>query len=634
MVKFFWSRFKPFLFCFVGFQVLSLCGKFVQSWEGVSLSPLNMAATLGVLALTSVIAFLYMMLPYLFYLLFLPARKVNSKLDKIVTSVIFFIFVYANLFGVVAEQIFWDEFNSAFNFIAVDYLVYTHEVIENIYQSYPVNALLLAILIVSLIIFKLSYRFLFSDESDVAFSKRLVGVCCYVLVLVLSYYSVDMTKLEWSSNRFNNEAGKQGTFSLFSAFLKNELDYKTFYPVRDEKANLELLKKKFQAKNVTFLNPDENIVRKISADKPEIKANVVIVLMESLSAKYLEMKEPAPDGTLVKLTPNLDKLATQGLYLSNVYATGTRSVRGIEALTLAVPPLPGMSIVRRDNNENLRSVGSIFAEKGYENKWLYGGFGYFDNMNYFFANNGFEVVDRGTWDKGEVSFANAWGACDDDTYKKLIKEADESYAKGKPFLSVMLSISNHRPYTYPDENLPLKSGQHKRRGAVLYADYAIGQFIEEAKTKPWFDNTVFVFVADHTAGAAGKEEINLEGHRIPAIIYAPKLIKPQKIDTAVSQMDILPTLLGILNFDYVSSFWGQDILKPNYESRFFVSNYQKVGYVKNGTDVILKPLKDFSFEGKEISKEEQDKLMAEGIAFYQQADEWETYLPLVPEKAQ
>ena len=117
----------------------------------------------------------------------------------------------------------------------------------------------------------------------------MVGVCCYVLVLVLSYYSVDMTKLEWSSNRFNNEAGKQGTFSLFSAFLKNELDYKTFYPVRDEKANLELLKKKFQAKNVTFLNPDENIVRKISADKPEIKANVVIVLMESLSAKYLEM---------------------------------------------------------------------------------------------------------------------------------------------------------------------------------------------------------------------------------------------------------------------------------------------------------------------------------------------------------
>ena len=375
-------------------------------------------------------------------------------------------------------------------------------------------------------------------------------------------------------------------------------------------------------------------MRKISADKTEIKANVVIVLMESLSAKYLEMKEPAPDGTLVKLTPNLDKLATQGLYLSNVYATGTRSVRGIESLTLAVPPLPGMSIVRRDNNENLRSVGSIFAEKGYENKWLYGGFGYFDNMNYFFANNGFEVVDRGTWDKGEVSFANAWGACDGDTYKKLIKEADESYAKGKPFLSVMLSISNHRPYTYPDENLPLKSGQHKRRGAVLYADYAIGQFIEEAKTKPWFDNTVFVFVADHTAGAAGKEEINLEGHRIPAIIYAPKLIKPQKIDTAVSQMDILPTLLGILNFDYVSSFWGQDILKPNYESRFFVSNYQKVGYVKNGTDVILKPLKDFSFEGKEISKEEQDKLMAEGIAFYQQADEWETYLPLVPEKAQ
>ena len=238
-----------------------------------------------------------MMLPYLFYLLFLPARKVNSKLDKIVTSVIFFIFVYANLFGVVAEQIFWDEFNSAFNFIAVDYLVYTHEVIENIYQSYPVNALLLAILIVSLIIFKLSYRFLFSDESDVTFGKRLVGVCCYVLVLVLSYYSVDMTKLEWSSNRFNNEAGKQGTFSLFSAFLKNELDYKTFYPVRDEKANLELLKKNTVDIVITdVMMPVMDGVKLCKNIKQNVSTSHIPVIMLSAKTDLSDQKEALGTG--------------------------------------------------------------------------------------------------------------------------------------------------------------------------------------------------------------------------------------------------------------------------------------------------------------------------------------------------
>ena len=628
MICFLWQRFRPFLFCFLVFVLLSCLGKIFQSFSEMSFSLVSIVAMLGSLLLTSLIAFLYMMLPYLLYLLFLPVRKVASKTDKVVSAVFFFCFVYANLFGVAAEQIFWDEFSSAFNFIAVDYLVYTHEVIENIYQSYPVNCLLVAILLLSTAILVLMRKTLVQIGNGVAFSRRFVGVVGYILLLVGVYHFVDITQLEWGKNRFNNEAGKQGTFSLFSAFLKNEIDYKTFYPLRDAADNMKILTAKFDKNGVKLLQPDKNILREISYAKPEIKANVIIVLMESLSAKYMDMTELSPEGENIKLTPNLNKLASQGLYLSNVYATGTRSVRGIEALTLGVPPLPGMSIVRRNHNENLRSVGSIFAEKGYENKWIYGGFGYFDNMNYFFANNGFEVVDRGTWNKGEVTFANAWGACDEDTYHKLIQEADKSYAKGKPFLSVMLSISNHRPYTYPDENLPLKSGKHKRRGAVLYADYAIGKFIETAKTKPWFDNTVFVFVADHTAGAAGKEEINLEGHHIPAIIYAPKLVKPQRVDMAVSQIDILPTLLGILNFDYVSSFWGQDILKSDYESRFFVSNYQKVGYVKGGTDVILKPLNDFSFEGKEISNEEKDKLLAEGIAFYQQADEWETYLPL------
>lgn len=622
-MRYLWQRFKPFAYFMIAAEVAVLLGKIYQSFGDFSFAPWELLKMLAVLALTSVIAFMYMMIPYLLFLLILPQSKQNSRLDKVVTVVMFTTFVYTGLFQVAATQIFWNEFQAAFNFIAVDYLVYTNEVVMNIWESYPVVWILSALLLITIGVVKLAYKHLFTEIPAPSFGGKLWRSGVYVLVLVAAYFAVDMSRLEICNNSMNNEGAKEGTYSLFSAFLKNELPYNRFYMVQDEQENLRILQQKLGGKNVEFLAPDEGIARKITSAKPENKANVIVVLMESMSSEY--MNENLPEGHM-KITPNLEKLSKESLYFSNAYANGTRSVRGIEALTLSVPPLPGMSIVRRQNNENLHSIGSIFKQKGYDNKWIYGGFGYFDNMNYFFGNNGFQIVDRKVWDKDDISFVNAWGASDEDTFRKVIKEADKSYAEGKPFLSMILTISNHRPYTYPEGKIPLESGKWGRIGGVMYADYAIGQLVEEAKTKPWFDNTIFVFVADHTAGASGKEQINLEGHHIPLMFYAPKLIKPQRIETPVSQIDALPTLLGLLNFDYESRFYGQDALGEDYESRFFVSNYQKIGYVKNGTDVILKPVRQMAVEGVAVSDAALQKQLSEAIAFYQQADEWEQNL--------
>lgn len=574
---------------------------------------------IGVAMLTTTISFLYMMIPYTLYLLFLPKSKQNRRLDKIITISMFSFFVYLNLFGKVSSLVFWDEFSAAFNFIAVDYLVYTTEVIANITQSYPVAWIFLAIFVVAFLVVKLTSRFLFTTIVAPRFFKRLFNTILYSLLLVISYFGVDMSNLELNKNYYNNEIAKEGTYSLFSAFLKNELAYNNFYLTQDRSENLAILQKKLGGDNVKFLKPSENISRLVKAKGTEKKPNLVIVLMESMSAKFLD--ENRPDGANI-ITPNLSKLSKEGIFFSNTYATGTRSVRGIEALTLAVPPLPGMSIVRRQNNEKLHNIGSILHDKGYDNKWIYGGHGYFDNMNYYFANNGFQVVDRGAWAKEEVTFANAWGAADEDTFNKVITEADKSYAAKKPFFSILLTISNHRPYTYPDGRIDLPSKIARREGGVKYADYAIGKFIEDAKSKPWFENTVFVFIADHTAGAAGDEEINLEGHHIPFIIYAPKLAKAKRIDTAISQIDALPTILGLMNLDYESRFYGQDALQAGYESRFFVSNYQKVGYVEDGIDVILKPVKQYSVEPENADKNLVEQNLRSAIAFYQQASDW------------
>lgn len=203
--------------------------------------------------------------------------------------------------------------------------------------------------------------------------------------------------------------------------------------------------------------------------------------MESMSTKYLREE----DAHGAQFTPNLRRLAEQAAFFPNVYATGTRTVSGIEALTIAVPPLPGMSIVRRKGNENIYNIGSIFRRKGYKTEFIYGDVGFFDNMNYYFKNNGFEITDKTDFAKNEIRFANAWGISDEDLFEKVIKQADKRHQAGERFFQFVLTTSNHRSYTYPENAIDIPSGTG-RNGAVKYADYAIGKFMEEASKKPWF----------------------------------------------------------------------------------------------------------------------------------------------------
>ena len=567
-------RLIPFFVVTVISEGLYLLLQLINNFGVLDLRPLALVQTLGVLLLTTLVSFLFMVIPYVLYLLFLPSARVNGRVDRAVTCSLFALFVFLTLFEKAASWVFWDEFQSAFNFIAVDYLVYTHEVIANINESYPMGWILSALLLLTAVIVYAGRRFLFPAPASPHFGRRLFSTAVYALVCLLAYHNVDISRLEVTSNRYNNELAKEGTYSLFSAFLKNELPYKDFYIMHDEAQNLRILQNKLGGRGIVFAEPGQSVKRHIRSPRAEQKHNVVIVLMESMSSKFLtENRYP---GQPV-ITPTLDRLSKEGLFFSRTYASGTRSVRGIEAVNLSIPPLPGQSIVRRPGNENLHGLGSVFTEKGYDNKWIYGGYGYFDNMNTFLGGNGFRVVDRTAWTDGEITFANAWGAADEDTFAKVIKEADKSYASGKPFLTLLLTISNHRPYTYP-------------------------------------------------SGAAGDEEIDLEGHHIPWIIYAPKLVKARRIDMPVSQLDVLPTLLGLLNFDYESRFYGQDALSPDYESRFFVSNFQKIGYVKNGAGVILKPVRDYAVLPAGTQSTHVQTLLDEAVAFYQSASHWKHFL--------
>jgi phosphoglycerol transferase MdoB-like AlkP superfamily enzyme len=345
------------------------------------------------------------------------------------------------------------------------------------------------------------------------------------------------------------------------------------------------------------------------------------VSVESLGAEFL-----GAYGDPRGLTPNLDRLARESLWFSRVYATGNRTVRGLEALALALPPTPGQSIVRRPHNETLFSLGSVFEDKGYGVLFAYGGYGYFDNMNAFFDANDYRVIDRRAIPSERIEFENVWGVADEHLYDQVIEEIDREKAArpDRPVFVHVMTTSNHRPYTYPPGRIDIAPGTG-REGAVKYTDYALGRLIERSRHHPWFRDTVFVITADHGANARGTSRIPVDKYLIPVMVYSPAHVAPRRVDRLMSQIDIAPTLLGLLDFRYYSKFLGRDVLhSPPDSDRAFVANFQALGYLRGDRLVVLNPRRSVAalrmVAGHGIPAADSDPaLVKEAIAFYQVA---------------
>ncbi|MDQ8036645.1 MAG: LTA synthase family protein, partial [Pedobacter sp.] len=407
-------------------------------------------------------------------------------------------------------------------------------------------------------------------------------------------------------------------YNIFSAYRNNELNYSSYYPT------LPAAELGSQLQTLGLAPAYSGKAPVIAAALPQHPKNVVMITVESLSADYL-----GTFGNQQGLTPNLDKLAKEGLLFTNLYAAGTRTVRGLEALSLSVPPTPGQSIVRRPGNENLATLGAALNRSGYHSWYVYGGYGYFDNMNYYFSHNSYEVVDRSDIPGKDVGFANAWGMSDEYLFAQASRLLDRETKTGPQFLMVM-TTSNHRPYTYPDGRIDIKS-PGGREGAVKYTDYAIGKFIADARQHSWFKDTVFVIVADHCASSAGKTSLPVYRYHIPAIIYSPDNIRPQQENRMVSQIDIAPTLLGLLGLPAEPHFFGKDVLHDSsYKPRALIANYQEVGYLQDDQLLMLaphKPARQFRVENSDGEKEKQTEvavdpaLLKTAISYYQGAAE-------------
>ncbi|MXN92385.1 sulfatase-like hydrolase/transferase [Flavobacterium sp. Sd200] len=618
-------------------QLLRVCF-FIWQYDEVSWNILNVLQTLltGLFFDLGTVAFVC--IPAVIYYTLTPNRFAGSWADK--TLIWFFtsLTVIIIVFTFFAEITFWDEFKTRFNFIAVDYLIYTHEVVANINQSYPLPLLIGGVLLISggiLFLFYKSGAFTISFTIKAALKQRLYTLGLTLVTAFIFGFFINNSMAEWSSNRYNSEISKSGIYSFFAAFRNNQMKYTEFYTQIDNNKAFSFIRKKLGGDNAIYIKKNYSIHRTITDNFPsEEKKNIVFILVESLSGSF--MKE---FGNTENITPFLDSLAQKSFFFNNLYATGTRTVRGMEAVTLCIPPTPGQSIVKRPDNANLYTVNSVFKAKGYDSNFFYGGDGYFDNMNAYFGGNGFTIYDRGHGsvlsdknqavrnhiEDNEVTFENAWGICDQDIFNKMLKVADKQYATGQPFFNFVMTTSNHRPYTYPSGKIDIPSGTG-RSGAVKYTDFALRELFAKAKTKPWFKNTVFVIIADHCASSAGKDEIDVANYHIPALIVNLPESDNQKVNKLCSQIDLFPTLFGLLHWNYESDFFGKNVLRNEFEERSLMGTYRKLTLMKQNKVMILSDQRRQAFYSWNKNDNSLNALpmeqsfLEETIAWYQTAD--------------
>lgn len=590
----------PILVVYLGIGLLVRCGLWITFRADSRMNTSGLLSAVGVGAVNDFFEFLYLALPCALILALLRQSFLGRRGGAIVIGILSFVTIAVFIFTALAEVLFWEEFESRFNLIAVDYLIYPTEVVGNIKESYPVVPLLGAVFTLAAVVwwpmFAAIRRRLTSIEVPTV-GARLRGAFLYLGVLGVVAYFANAETLQASTNRAVNELGKNGSATFFRAFLTQDIDYNQFYKTMPKEEAYALLRRYYEGLGERFSSSDPtSLVRSHPADPNGLgKLNVVVLVQESLGAQYV-----GAYGDPRGLTPFLNSLAKESLMFANAYATGTRTVRGLEAMSASFPPIPSESIVKRPGSDHISTLGSVMSSHGYQTSFLYGGYGAFDSMNEYFGGNGFALSDR--LDIKNPNFGNIWGVSDEDLYKHAVGYFDQlASSSQQPFLSFVLSTSNHKPFTFPPgiPGVPEKGGG--REAGVRYADYAIGKFFELAKTRPWFSNTIVVVIADHDSRVYGRAYVPVDRYRIPAFIYAPGKIAPQVVSKAFSSMDLGPTILGLLGLSYEAPFYGVDVLKPTVptDKPVMFSHNHNIAIFSSGELTVLglhKEVRSFRYE--------------------------------------
>lgn len=534
-------------------------------------------------------------IPLLFWLSITPEHRFGARWHRVLFWSTCLVFWLVEVFLLFTEYFFFEEFKSRFNTVAVDYLLYPHEVFVNIWESYHVGIVLAVCLILSAgWVFAASKLFAGMWEQPFASRKGwLYFGGTFALALALSP-CIHFKGARVSTDRTLNEIANNGALAFVAAAWTHNLDYGAFYKTMGKDQAYERARHLLAEPGSEFVESGQSIHRRVAGDANRPRLNVVLFLEESLGSEFWGCL-----GRTNTLTPEMDRIALQeGLLFTNLYASGNRTVRGMEGVLSSFPPLPGDSIVKRDLSDNVETVARILKRDGYSTLFLYGGRGLFDGMRSFAVRNGYDrFIEQKHFE--HPTFKTIWGVCDEDLYARTVEECRELARTGQPFLATVLSVSNHKPYTYPTGRIPENPDEHRRENAVKYADFALGQFFRAAKREAFWTNTVFVVVADHGARVYGEQTIPIHSYEIPLVMAGPAVVKtPQRIGQLGCSLDVAPTLLGLIGRPYDTMFFGRDLFKvrPG-EGRALLNHNRDIGLLAHDRLVVLGLMQTAEFYG-------------------------------------
>ncbi|MBV6425293.1 MAG: Phosphoglycerol transferase I [Steroidobacteraceae bacterium] len=580
------QRFRPLLVLLTWYLALGLLLRAALWWSFGRIAEVSdvgyLGASLTGLAADAVQA-LYLFAPFALFAWLLPDRAFRSRTMRALMLALPALAFFGLTFLAAVEYFFFQEFDARFNLVSVDYLLYPTEVFGDIWSAYPVvTVATLASLASIATAIMLRRPLLAGTQAVTTWRARTTLFALYFALLGGAIAGLDKDSFAWSTNRVANEIAANGAGSFFNALRTSEIDYHAYYATRDPAANLRVLRAALAKGDGRLL--DAARLDRAFPVRPEGlgRLNVVVVVSESFGAEFSRAYGGDRDWT-----PYFDQYSKQGLAFTRMYASGTRTVRGLEAITASIPPIPSTSILHRPGNAGIANWGSVMRGLGYSTHFFYGGYGQFDDMNAFFAGNGFDVADRRAIE-GPVRFENIWGVADEDLYDLALRRFDTLSRSGQPFFAIIMNTSNHKPYTFRPGVPGVKPEGGGREAGVRYADYAQGYLLREAAKHRWFDDTLFVIVADHGARVYGRESIPLRTYHIPMLIYSPKHIAPGRVDTLTTQIDVAPTVLGLLGLPYSAPFFGEDVLHTPAKDRVaFFSHNHDVAIYRDGELAIL-----------------------------------------------
>lgn len=567
--------------------------------------------------------------PWMLWLALVPARRQSGRAHRLLTRLLVALAVGGVGFVAAAEVFFFLEFDGRFNFVAVDYLLFPTEVLTNIWESYPVVPVVGGLAIAALAVFLLLRRPVErAFAAPPRFAARAAVTAGFAAILTVLTAALPAAP-HVADDRALNEIAANGWCSFAAALAGTDAPYVGLYATRPQPVVFERLRPLLtDAETVPGSFVPASTERRERALAPPSRRNVVVVLEESFGAEYLATLHPEAKE---HHAPSFDALTASGTLLTHAYSTGNRTIRALEATTNGLPPLPGIATVRRSASKDLFTLPAVLRQQGYATRFVYGGRALFDGMGAYLRANGVErVIDQG--DMPDGAFSTAWGVADETIFDRALGEMDGLAGSGKPFYTLVLTVSNHRPYTYPKGRIAPDPDKRWRVNAVEYADWALGRFMRQAATRPWYRDTIFVLMGDHGPRVYGAAEIPLPSYEVPILFVAPGLVPAgARLDTLASSLDVPPTVLGLLGLEYQSKFFGHDLfhvdpaagralMTHNNEIALLRGDLMAVLGLHESTALYRRSGHDAPFEPATATDATGRQLIEDAIAYYDGAD--------------